>query len=117
MKLSEAIKLLEEGKKIKKMIWTERQYLEHSRNSIRDERGSRWVIDEDDFGDIWQEACVTKYNFLEAVNLMRIGKKMKRIGWGSSFTCKHGVIVTNDITKFNAVVDDILATDWVEVSC
>ena len=110
MKFSEAMKALEEGKKVRREDWNEGCFVYVLNDSVFDEKGSsRSIYLSAPFLENWElyEEPVKTYSFIEAVQLMKEGKTIKRKYWGSWYSMR----ITYDYT-FKFTTEDIEATDW-----
>lgn len=55
MKFSEAIKLLEEGKKVRSKYWSDVEYIWLINGKLEDEKGYTYELDEENFDYEWEE--------------------------------------------------------------
>lgn len=69
MKFWEAIKALEEGKKVRKIGWVKNDYVHLSKGLLIDEDGQYFEFDHKDFVGSWEiyEEAVITYTFMEAI--------------------------------------------------
>lgn len=118
MKFWEAMKALEEGKKVRKSEWDPKYYLVKDKNSgniVDEENNLHADCKQYDDWELYEEP-VKQYNFLEAVHLMKKGNVMRRECWRTGFIHSDGLIFKEKIhNKFQPIVDDIVAKDWVVV--
>jgi hypothetical protein len=127
MKFWEAIKALEEGKKIRRTYWPKSEYhylwSETNRaicettlpaNIARLNLLNSWLSDE---WELYQDP-VQLCTFAEVIKGLREGKSYKRHGWETdcAIRCKHPhCFVTNEKEAENFTLEDFEANDWVEV--
>lgn len=107
MKFWEAMKALEEGKKVRCLRWSCSGYIENTRMFNYSEYE-------------WELFCdpVKTYTFMEAIQLMKEGNKMRRPNYredSSIFANKIGRIKWSNGDRFPIDIADIEANDWIAV--
>lgn len=118
MNLKESLQALVDGHKVRNVDWPEWEYVVACGNRLLDENGRSCTIGwSSDEWEIYKEPP-KEYNFLEAVKMMKDGKKMKRKDWVYTWIASKDGMIRN--TAFSGSVDycsikDILATDWIVV--
>ena len=147
MEIWEAIEALKEGKKIRVEEWPEDEYVYlRDHKYLLDEDNDAYEFDYSDFickwelyeepeetknyaffickWDLYEEPEVPKtYNFMEAVQLIKEGKKVKRRVWPKDKFLVYEyepyyrlVLICRDESLNRGVeIEDIEATDWVIV--
>ena len=122
MKFSEAMAALEAGKKVRLPEWPESQYIHLQQHWIQDERLRDCDIDCSWIKDNWElyEEPIKMYSFMEAVQLMKEGKKVKRLhGSFGDFSIKRApcdfIFYCKESISFPLRISDVEATDWIIV--
>lgn len=107
MRLSEAIKCLEEGKKVRKTDWINTCYLHLVGKRLMDEEGGYYDLYSNCFYYDWEiyEEPEKTYSFMEAVQLVKEGKTVTRRDYvGCKLRESHFYINK---------IEDIEANDWI----
>jgi len=132
MQLWEAIKVLQEGKKVRLKHWTPNEFIHlNSNRLIIDEKGDRFSLgpfnhnfEFDREWEIYEEPEEKTYTFMEAFNLLRNRNRIKRKKWGDSQLTIYSqydkaIFQTNldgrFIQFYPVNFEDMDATDWVVV--
>ena len=120
MKFSEAMKALEEGKKVRLPIWPKEDYLDNSLMGGNIEHMSiPWPYCLRYDWELYEEP-IKMYSFMEAVHLMKEGKKVKRLhGSFGDFSIKRApcdfIFYCKESISFPLRISDVEATDWIIV--
>lgn len=119
MKFWEAMKALEEGKKVRKKRWEKDAFLPTRRNLD----GSEWIIlatiglNED--WELYEEPEQT-YSFMEVVKGLKEGKEFRRKSWpNKEYSIKlfvPGIMNSKTASACYLYPEDFEASDWVEIT-
>jgi hypothetical protein len=122
MKFWEAMKALEEGKKVRCLKWIKNEFIfkdpKHGFISDNDDiwkgPSGYWICEE---WELYEEPVKT-YTFTEAIQLMKQGKCIKRKDW-IGFIREQGDshLYWNrlGVGRFSPTIEEIEATDWIIV--
>lgn len=118
MRFHEAMKLLEEGKKVRCKEWVEEYFISSSEENLSEGMDIFWFHEKE--WELYEEPKKT-YTFAEVVRGLKEGKKFTRKGWGDVFVKLENHMIfsyTGDAClgiRWFSFIEDLEATDWVEV--
>lgn len=110
MKLSEAIKALEDGKKVRNVSWNESDYIYIKDKVLFGEDNQAASLEITGFSDDWEiyKDPVKMYSFTEMLPFFLDNKMVRRKHWTSWYQLEHGFVY-----KFIFSQEDFAATDWI----
>ena len=110
MKFLEAMRIFQEGKKVRSKLWKPGIVLELKPSLY-------FLMDYEDIQAEWEILEEPKLSFAEMVKGLREGKKYKRSKWLATLPIETlgSQHICNDIGKVHLKLEDFEATDWIEV--
>ena len=113
MKFWEAMKALEEGKRVRKKNWNKQSWIDRNSSHC----GQTYEIPLPPSGDEWElyEEPERTLSFLEVVAGLKEGKKFRRMSWHSEFIVKIEPMTGFILFSQPIFPQDFLANDWIEV--
>lgn len=127
MKFSEAVKALEEGKKITHPSWREGEYVHicndlffNSGQVLKNNKGKVTAITYNADGnhgyELYQEP-VQFYTFQEIIPFLKAGKRVRRKSWhGAEYRMDNKCVYRiTDKSEFLCYLHDLEADDWIVV--
>lgn len=110
MKFWEAMKALEEGKRVRSKKWTLKSYIDKSSAytiHLPLPKNYEW--------ELYSEPVKT-YKLWELIQALKEGKKIERIGWGGGRSPikihLSGCIDTTGSKEYMLCIEDLEASDW-----